>query len=336
MLLLLRDESRQQNQVAETDWLTGLYNQNTMAQKINELLAAKQRGVLFLIDADNFKAINDRYGHMAGDDVLKGIADMLGRITLRHDLLGRIGEDEFAIFMPISQEPDFIDSRCRQIEEQFRDLSSSQLVVSRLSVAVSGSAYQPGDDYQRLFERAEQALRAKKEERRAKASAAIDRPLEASKRSGLKMDIKQIRRELSEPGIIEGAYCQDYESFLSIYRFMERRLKRIKSSIFSVLITLYDSQGGFPPLEERNTPMEDLHQIIQHSLRAGDVFTRYSSCQFLIMVSDVTASQADAVAERIQASFTQYASEDGKYQLVYDRYPLKPAATPEVPGKDNN
>lgn len=78
---------------------------------MNELLSKRQCGVLFVIDVDHFKAINDRYGHLAGDGVLQEIAHALTDMTLCNDVIGRIGGDEFVIFMPIRQGPDFVESR---------------------------------------------------------------------------------------------------------------------------------------------------------------------------------------------------------------------------------
>lgn len=64
---------------------------------MNELLSKRQCGVLFVIDVDHFKAINDRYGHLAGDGVLQEIAHALTDMTLCNDVIGRIGGDEFVI-----------------------------------------------------------------------------------------------------------------------------------------------------------------------------------------------------------------------------------------------
>ena len=70
--------------------------------------------------------------------------------------------------------------------------------------------------------------------------------------------------------------------------------------------------------------MEDLHEVIQSSLRSGDVFTRYSSCQFLLMVCDASGTETDSIAERILNKFNQHISCYDGYQIRYNRYPLKP------------
>ena len=323
--LSLLEENKRLSHLAETDWLTGLYNRMAVEKKVNELLSKRQCGVLFVIDVDHFKAINDRYGHLAGDGVLQEIAHALTDMTLCNDVIGRIGGDEFVIFMPIRQGPDFVESRCRQIEQHFRDLPRSQFMESSLSLTVCGSCYQTGDSYSRLFDRADQCLLKEKAARRKRKRSGETGPDRSPVDRSLEIDIKRISRELSEPGQANGAYCQDFDNFVNIYRFVERRLRRAKSSVYTILITLMDEGGDFPVLQEIGPLMDSLHEMIQYSLRSGDVFTRYSSCQFLIMVCDATDLQTDSIAERIREKFDRDNLGRNGYKLTYNRYPLQPA-----------
>lgn len=324
VLAELKDENRRLSQQVEMDWLTGLYNRMTVEEKVNNRLKAVESGVLFVLDIDEFKNINDRYGHLAGDQVLRSMAYILKKMVFGNDILGRIGGDEFVIFMSVQPGPNFIEERCRQIKQQFLSLPDSLCVVSKLSVTICGSIYQKGDDYQSLFDRADQQLLQEKRYLKRKKTCAEGRLQKESNRKSLVADVEQVRRELSESMPAKGAFCQDYDSFVSIYRFVERRLQRVQSSVYSLLLTLFDENGNFPDLPERTILMEKLHETIQKSLRAGDVFTRYSSCQYLVMVSDATDLQTDAVAERILMGFADSCL-SGKYRLLYKRYPLKPS-----------
>ena len=325
VLALLKNENRRLSQQAETDWLTGLYNRMAVEEKVGRRLKKYETRVLFVIDIDNFKSINDRYGHLAGDQVLRGVARILQERVFHSDILGRIGGDEFVIFMSVKQDQNFIEERCRQIRQQFLNLPPDQFMVTRLSVTVCGSIYQKGDDYQRLFDRADQRLITEKSLRKKRPADADNRPENTSNMKSLKTDMEQVSLELSEPNPYAGAFCQDYDSFVGIYRFVERRLQRVQSSVYSLLFTLADEHGDFPDLPERILLMEELHTIIQMSLRAGDVFTRYSSCQYLVMVSDATDLQTDGIAERIREKFINSSSFSDKYILIYKRYPLKPS-----------
>lgn len=337
-LSMLREENKRLSQLSEKDWLTGLYNRMAVEERVSEWLKTGKSGTMFVLDMDNFKKINDRYGHIAGDQVLQGIAEVLKKMAFRTDIVGRVGGDEFVIFMPVSQDEEFIVSRCRQIEQRFQKLPRSQFVVKKISLTVCGSCYEDGDDYQSLFDRADQRLLQEKAARKRQAEQAELRTDSistsgttstgaAAATTSLKIDIEQISRELSEPGQAEGAFCQDYDSFVCIYRFMERRLRRMHSEVYSILFTLTDGEGDFPSLQIRGEVMETLHECIRTSLRLGDVFTRYSSCQFLVMVCDATAAQSDAIAQRIQIRYEQQCPcvVDGGCHLVYNRYPLRPA-----------
>lgn len=83
---------------AQTDLFTGLYNKTTTETFIGEEIR-KGAGILLLLDVDNFKNINDRFGHEAGDYVLKHISDLLTETFRKCDIIGRIGGDEFMIFI---------------------------------------------------------------------------------------------------------------------------------------------------------------------------------------------------------------------------------------------
>lgn len=92
------------HRLATTDMLTGLSNRRQLMFTIEtEVRRAGRNGrplALALLDVDRFKAVNDRHGHPAGDEVLRAVADELRRVTRGGDVLGRFGGEEFAIIMP--------------------------------------------------------------------------------------------------------------------------------------------------------------------------------------------------------------------------------------------
>jgi two-component system cell cycle response regulator len=89
-------------EMALTDPLTGFYNQRYLLRHLRSLLASGQtNGVaVMMLDVDNFKAINDRYGHAVGDLALKAIADTLRNRTRVFDSIARYGGEEFVVVMP--------------------------------------------------------------------------------------------------------------------------------------------------------------------------------------------------------------------------------------------
>lgn len=91
---------------AATDNLTELLNRGAFTREVEEALADARfaddgmRGTLLVIDADNFKAINDTFGHEAGDAALRLIATSIRGVLRSADLVGRIGGEEFAVYLP--------------------------------------------------------------------------------------------------------------------------------------------------------------------------------------------------------------------------------------------
>lgn len=92
------------NNMANYDSLTQIYNRRKLMEKAEkELLKSKKLGHLIsvlMIDIDNFKAVNDRYGHLAGDEVLKALAKSFVNSIRRTDIIGRFGGEEFLIVLP--------------------------------------------------------------------------------------------------------------------------------------------------------------------------------------------------------------------------------------------
>ncbi len=309
---------------AERDWLTGLYNQAAARERINGLLEERKYGVMLIMDVDYFKKINDRYGHIAGDQVLQRVAYVLDSMVFKHDIVGRIGGDEFVVFMPVDQDREFITERCRQIQERLQEVSLTSDLRIGLSVSLGGAICRKGDTYDTLSARVAARLENVKKRRRSRgrrpAVAEYDGPSK-----NFVVDMRQVREELAEQTLIPGACCQDYETFKDIYRFVERRLRRVNISSYIILITLTDGHGDFPELAVREQQMEQLRDLIQNSLRLGDVFTQYSSSQYLVMVSDASKDNAEMIAGRISQAYRLAVGDSTGELLLHSCYPMEPA-----------
>jgi diguanylate cyclase (GGDEF)-like protein/PAS domain S-box-containing protein len=90
--------------LVDHDFLTGLFNrrrfEQDLAHEVERAARYGSAGAVIMIDVDNFKTINDTFGHMVGDDLLKGIAGLLKHRIRRTDTLARVGGDEFAVLLP--------------------------------------------------------------------------------------------------------------------------------------------------------------------------------------------------------------------------------------------
>jgi diguanylate cyclase (GGDEF)-like protein len=152
---------------ATTDAKTGLLNAVTWQQLAQRELARaqreKQNAALLIIDMDNFKLINDTYGHLIGDAVLKAVAACLTDELRGYDAVGRFGGEEFVAMLADSDSltavavSDRILARIRKLEVSTRDVNA--LPVAGLSASIGIACYpQQGDEVEDLLHAADAAL----------------------------------------------------------------------------------------------------------------------------------------------------------------------------------
>jgi diguanylate cyclase (GGDEF)-like protein len=119
--LILLDSYKNQ---AITDGLTGLYNRRYMTEYMASLLSISKRGckslALFMVDIDNFKRLNDEYGHNVGDAVLKAVAQTMRRAIRECDIIARYGGEEFVVTLP-----DTDSSMASEVGERLREAVAS-------------------------------------------------------------------------------------------------------------------------------------------------------------------------------------------------------------------
>ncbi len=314
----LQEENRRLSELVERDWLTGLYNRGATEEQIDRRLKEQKCGILLFLDVDHFKQVNDRYGHIAGDRLLCEVGKTLRYMASRNDIVGRVGGDEFVMYLPEHGDKRYLEERRSRIQSRMAGITLPDATV-HITVTVGGALYQDGDNYRSLFDRADQRLMRLKRGRSKSASVPETGP------EGIETDVGQIREDLAEGDPVAGAFCQDYDTFRNIFRYAERRLRRLERSAYVILLTLTDREGGFPPLQEREEQMGLLKEIIQSSLRLGDVFTQYTSCQFLVMVSDLSAEDAERISERISGVFFERTSVKPESLLLHHCFPLRPA-----------
>ncbi len=145
-----------------TDEVTGLLNRRGFDAQINRALASANRngttGVLAISDVDDFKKINDRYGHLIGDEVLREIARRILANVRETDYVARIGGDEFAILMAETD----IAYGLRRLKTLNTRLVRSIITMGghRIPVRVSFGieSFGPGDQKKDLIERADAAM----------------------------------------------------------------------------------------------------------------------------------------------------------------------------------
>lgn len=164
--------------LAITDYLTGTYNRRYFYHLTNQILhQAEARGfnvTLLLYDIDDFKRYNDTYGYAAGDEILRDTAAMMKDITRAHDIVARIGGDEFAVLFWDADEPRHPDSeppatayvladRFRRAVERHRFRSLGPEAVGVLTISGGLASFGPqGRTCRDLLRQANKALKAVK------------------------------------------------------------------------------------------------------------------------------------------------------------------------------
>ncbi len=162
-----REKIDQLREKAEKDHLTGLYNKVTTEHLIETKLRASKKNdksALMIIDVDNFKSVNDKLGHLFGDIVLAQLAENLSQFFRSGDIIGRIGGDEFFVFIPQLASIDLIKSKAEKICEAFKKTFHEADIYVDISASI-GIAIAPdhGKEFEALYKNADIALYSAKE-----------------------------------------------------------------------------------------------------------------------------------------------------------------------------
>lgn len=146
---------------ADTDLLTDLNNKMATERKIREYMEQypDKQGVLFVLDVDNFKKINDTMGHAFGDEVLRNLAVRLQSMFRATDIVGRTGGDEFMVFLKDIRDITMIEREGKKIEQFFHQFEVGEYVKYSVTASV-GAAVFPGDGntFENLYKSADNAL----------------------------------------------------------------------------------------------------------------------------------------------------------------------------------
>ncbi|MFR2848972.1 MAG: diguanylate cyclase domain-containing protein [Hungatella hathewayi] len=152
---------------AERDSLTGLYNRVETERQICRYLEKQPNELcaLFIIDTDNFNQVNDSQGHLFGDAVLSELAAGMKRMIRESDVVGRIGGDEFTIFLKNISSREMVIEKAQSLINMFRGLFRDDRQMFEISCSVGIAVYpDDGDDFHSLYHNADMALyQAKKQ-----------------------------------------------------------------------------------------------------------------------------------------------------------------------------
>jgi diguanylate cyclase (GGDEF)-like protein len=171
LIIHYMDEMGRQNALLEelsiTDSLTGLYNHSHSIERLHQEAANARRYetplTMMMLDIDLFKAVNDTYGHVAGDEVLKGVADIIGSNVREGDIAGRYGGEEFILVLPNTP----LDGGLAIAERIRRRVEENTWQIEELRITLSGGIKSlENENPTELIIRADSNLYAAKEQGR--------------------------------------------------------------------------------------------------------------------------------------------------------------------------
>ncbi len=151
--------------LAERDPLTGLLNKKAIELHIQKHLDKKSSGALFMIDLDNFKGINDNFGHSYGDDVLREISEKIIANFRSEDFIGRIGGDEFMVLFRNTPDTTKLAKKANALCESIRKVYSHDGVSIEVSASIGITVItDEHKTFQTLYHQADLAMYACKKE----------------------------------------------------------------------------------------------------------------------------------------------------------------------------
>jgi len=154
-------------QRAENDLLTGVLNKKTMEEKVSECLAnisGNTHYIFFMVDLDNFKNVNDKLGHIYGDNAIVDTAKYLSEIFSKNAYVGRLGGDEFAVCAAYDAfDEESLMSYIKKRAEKICEVNRRTYVNGAVSVSISSSvgiavAPDAGRDFETIYKMADSAL----------------------------------------------------------------------------------------------------------------------------------------------------------------------------------
>ncbi len=159
------DKQKRLEVMSKTDLLTNCFNkittENIIRESINTNTSASH--ALFLIDVDDFKSVNDELGHYFGDITLTDIAKNLHANFRSGDIIGRIGGDEFLVFVKNISDASVIEGKAKAIARAFENSYSGENKDYKISGSIGVSLYpQHGNTYEALYKSADKALYSSK------------------------------------------------------------------------------------------------------------------------------------------------------------------------------
>ncbi len=302
---------------AKIDPMTGFWNKVFSQQELTEI-CRKKRGILMMLDLDNFKLINDLHGHDAGDKVLISFAKIVKSCIRDDDFAGRFGGDEFIVFIQGTSEESAVAEKARYLNEEIlrvcEDIMGSDFDIP-IGVSI-GAVLVPdeGTDFNELFRKADKALYTVKQD--SKHGYSMYKNFNPTLGNGDEIkasDLAGLRMILGERGESKGAYLVDFDKLQMVYRLFVRMSKRTFVNVWIVQFKVEKKDGG----EVSPEIIDKFVDVLSLNLRSNDVVAPNGKNKVIVIMTDTSSRNGQTPVERIMKKWDE-AVGDSEYVLTYE------------------
>ena len=304
-----------------TDGLTSIANRRAFEFELTRRLAQWQRDgtplTLMMLDIDHFKKFNDRYGHPAGDAILKGVAQVLQTTVRKADLVARFGGEEFVILLPgiaLSEAKDIAD-RIRSLIEMQRFAFSG--LTLRVTTSLGFAQMSSEDDPESFTKRADAALYSAKEAGRNCVFFHNGKSCvrEGAGEGGFEnhppapVDTKELTQDFY---LDETTGLPTRETYLGELRRRVAECHRYGSEIVLALVRIdqFNAVANSDPRIQKSL-IATIGRLICSQLRETDLVARYGADSFAILMPSTTMQGASFPLSRIRSQAEAFA--DAQY-----------------------
>ncbi len=285
---------------ATVDKMTGLLNKAGAAGRVPDV-CAEAEGTLSMLDLDNFKLVNDLYGHEMGDGVLKAFAGILKESAQEGDVLCRIGGDEFMVFSTGIRNEKEVSGFTRELNEGLKEECRKLMGAGfDLPIGVSvGAALVPehSDEYLRLFEYADSSMYRVKNQ--GKHDCCVYKPHSDEGCGAKELDAELLRltQIMEERGDGSGALLLGMEDFMVNYRYIMRYIRRYGKRADKAIISL--ELKAKHKESELGIIVAEFAGVLQKAFRSSDIIMQYKEDCFVLLLPEMGDKTIADVMERV-------------------------------------
>ena len=295
---IMRSIEEEARKSGDTDYLTGLFGRKSGEMRISRAMQ-EMSGCLAFIDLDNLKKTNDTMGHLAGDYALMTVGEVLTEYN-QNAIAMRLGGDEFVFYM-IGVDKEMAAQRMEEICKSFEAKKEKSMYLVNSSLSIGLCLTTPEDSYSDILGKADKALYHVKQQGKSNYYFYTSSLNEAKKNSSA--DLNRLVTAWKNQGVHSGSLSVEYREFSKFYDFVRSISERFQHSMELIMITLQPAVEGSLYIDEKEQAMLCMEKTIQASLRAVDVCTRFSSEQFLVILTDAGKEDLNKITTRIFGNF---------------------------------